>query len=215
MIYNAQLEMQSLYDIMNDEEIVLLAKAGNERAANYLILKYRNIVRARTKTYYIVGADRDDIFQEGMIGLFKAIRDFKGNKSSSFKSFADICISRQIITAIKAATREKHRALNSYISFNKAIFSEETEKTLIDCIGNIESISDPEELVIIKESVARMEAKLNNALTKLELEVLKLYIEGRTYQEVASEMEREVKSIDNALQRVKRKLESFFDDDDI
>ena len=198
---------------MNDEEIVVSAKEGNEKALNYLINKYKNFVRSKTKTYFLIGADREDIFQEGMIGLYKAIRDYKEDKLSSFKAFAEICITRQIITAVKTATRQKHIPLNSYISLNKPLYDEESERTLIDIIGNIDTISDPEEMMISREEIAGMETKLNKVLSKLELDVLALYLEGKSYQEVAVEMDRHVKSIDNALQRVKRKLEKFFEEE--
>jgi len=211
--FNAQLETHSLYNIMNDEEIVVSAKEGNEKALNYLINKYKNFVRSKTKTYFLIGADREDIFQEGMIGLYKAIRDYKEDKLSSFKAFAEICITRQIITAVKTATRQKHIPLNSYISLNKPLYDEESERTLIDIIGNIDTISDPEEMMISREEIAGMETKLNKVLSKLELDVLALYLEGKSYQEVAVEMDRHVKSIDNALQRVKRKLEKFFEEE--
>ena len=213
MNFNAQLETHSLYNIMNDEEIVVSAKEGNEKALNYLINKYKNFVRSKTKTYFLIGADREDIFQEGMIGLYKAIRDYKEDKLSSFKAFAEICITRQIITAVKTATRQKHIPLNSYISLNKPLYDEESERTLIDIIGNIDTISDPEEMMISREEIAGMETKLNKVLSKLELDVLALYLEGKSYQEVAVEMDRHVKSIDNALQRVKRKLEKFFEEE--
>jgi len=189
------------------------AKAGNEKALNYIINKYKNYVRAKTKTYFLIGADKEDIFQEGMIGLYKAIRDYREDKLTSFKAFADVCITRQIITAVKTATRQKHIPLNSYISLNKPLYDDDADRTLIDVIGSSGKISDPEEMMITREEIAAMADKLNKVLSKLELNVLTLYLEGKSYQEVADEMNRHVKSIDNALQRVKRKLEKYFNEE--
>ncbi len=199
------------YCDMVDEDIILDAKVGNERALEYIINKYKSFVRAKARTYFLIGADREDIIQEGMIGLFKAIRDYKGDKLSSFRAFAELCITRQIITAIKTATRQKHIPLNSYISLNKPIFDEESDRTLMDIISE-ECISDPEELVINREEFLGIESKMSEILSSLEWEVLTLYLEGKSYQEIAEELDRHVKSIDNALQRVKRKLEKYLEE---
>ncbi len=199
------------YSDMVDEDIILDAKVGNERALEYIINKYKSFVRAKARTYFLIGADREDIIQEGMIGLFKAIRDYKGDKLSSFRAFAELCITRQIITAIKTATRQKHIPLNSYISLNKPIFDEESDRTLMDIISE-ECISDPEELVINREEFLGIESKMSEILSSLEWEVLTLYLEGKSYQEIAEELNRHVKSIDNALQRVKRKLEKYLEE---
>ena len=208
---NVQLKSHSMSNAINDEKIVMSAKAGNEKALNYIINKYKSYVHAKTKTYFLIGADKEDIFQEGMIGLYKAIRDYREDKLTSFKAFADVCITRQIITAVKTATRQKHIPLNSYISLNKPLYEDDAERTLIDIIGSSDKISDPEEMMITREEIAAMEDKLNKVLSKLELNVLTLYLEGKSYQEVAEEMNRHVKSIDNALQRVKRKLERYLE----
>lgn len=195
-----------IYNDMEDEDIVGAAKAGNPLALEYLINKYKNLVRTKARAYFLIGADRDDIIQEGMIGLYKAIRDYDKDKLTPFKSFAEVCITRQIITAIKSATRQKHIPLNSYISLNKPMFEEESERTLLDIIegGNI---TDPMEVFIGRESVDTMEAMMKEVLSDLEFGVLKSYIEGKSYQEIAKELNRDIKSIDNALQRVKKKLE--------
>ena len=194
----------------SDEEIVAQAKSGNNRAQEYLISKYENFVKAKAKSYFLIGADKEDIYQEGMIGLYKSIRDFNPEKSTSFKSFAEICIIRQIITAIKTATRQKHIPLNTYISLNKPIYEEESERTLLDVLAGLK-ISDPEELMISKEQIDYIEEKISKVLSGLELEVLTSYLDGKSYQEIASDLERHSKSIDNALQRVKRKLEKCLD----
>ena len=159
----------------------------------------------------MIGADREDIIQEGMIGLYKAIRDFRGDKLSSFRAFAELCITRQIITAIKTATRQKHIPLNSYISLNKPIFDEESDRTLLDIICE-DSVSDPEEMIINREEFAGIEVKMGEILSHLEWKVLSRYLQGRSYQEIAVELNRHVKSIDNALQRVKRKLEKYLEE---
>lgn len=194
----------------SDEEIVAQAKSGDNRAQEYLISKYENFVKAKAKSYFLIGADKEDIYQEGMIGLYKAIRDFNPEKSTSFKAFAEICIIRQIITAIKTATRQKHIPLNTYISLNKPIYEEESERTLLDVLAGLK-ITDPEELMISKEQIEYIEEKISKVLSGLELEVLTSYLDGKSYQEIAADLEKHSKSIDNALQRVKRKLEKCLD----
>ncbi|WP_048570019.1 RNA polymerase sporulation sigma factor SigH [Clostridium cylindrosporum] len=196
------------YENMVDEEIVALAAEGEVFAEEYIINKYKSQVKAKTKSYFLIGADRDDIYQEGMIGLYKAIRDFKSDKLASFRAFAELCITRQIITAIKTATRQKHIPLNSYVSLNKPIYDEESDRTLMDVLSTMH-ISDPEELVISKEEKQSIEDKMNEVLSPLEIQVIKSYLDGKSYQEMAEELNRHSKSIDNALQRVKRKLEKF------
>lgn len=196
------------FENMLDEEIVAMAQEGNKSAEEYLINKYINYVKAKTKSYFLIGADKEDIFQEGMIGLFKAIRDYKNDKLSSFRAFAELCVTRQIITAIKAATRQKHVPLNCYLSLNKPVFDEESERTLIDILSSLH-ISDPEEVIISKEERKKMEKKMKESLSDLEIEVLKCYLKGKSYQEIACDLDRHAKSIDNALQRVKRKLEKL------
>ena len=150
-----------------------------------------------------MGADREDIVQEGMIGLFKAIRDYKEDKLSSFKAFAELCITRQIITAIKTATRQKHIPLNSYVSLDKPIYDEESDRTLLDVISEAK-VTDPEEMIISQEEYTDIESKISELLSDLERKVLSLYLDGRSYQEISEQLNRHVKSIDNALQRVKK-----------
>ena len=196
----------SLYKDMLDEEIVAETKKGDLRAEEYLINKYENFVRMKAKSYFLIGADREDIYQEGMIGLYKAIRDFKPDKLASFKAFVELCVTRQIITAIKTATRQKHIPLNTYISLNKPIYEEESDRTLLDVISSMK-ITDPEELLISKEEMNCIEKEIGKVLSDLEMEVLMSYLDGKSYQEIACDLDRHAKSIDNALQRVKRKLE--------
>lgn len=193
---------------LEDEEMVELAKSNNPLALEYIIYKYKNFVRLKARSYFIIGADRDDIIQEGMIGLFKAIRDYDKSKLASFKSFAEICITRQIITAIKSATRQKHIPLNSYVSLSKPIYEDDSNRTLSDVITG-SRVMDPMELFIGREDLNLMESNIGKILSDLEKEVLSLYIDGRTYQEIAQDLDKNIKSIDNALQRIKKKLEKY------
>ncbi len=193
-----------------DEEIVAEARNGDNRALEYLLCKYQNFVKAKAKSYFLIGADKEDIYQEGMIGLFKAIRDFRTDKLASFKAFAELCVTRQIITAVKTATRQKHIPLNTYVSLNKPIYDEESDRTLLDIISGVK-VSDPEELVISREEVESIENEIGEVLSDLEMEVLMSYLDGKSYQEIACDLDRHAKSIDNALQRVKRKLEKCLD----
>ena len=210
MSLQAQRETLNEYQICIDEEIVGLIREGDEDALEFLINKYKNFVRAKARSYFLIGADREDIIQEGMIGLYKAIRDFRGDKLSSFRAFAELCITRQIITAIKTATRQKHIPLNSYISLNKPIYDEDSDRTLLDVISG-SKIADPEELIVSKEEFDNIEEKMGEILSSLEWKVLMYYLEGKSYQEIAIDLKRHVKSIDNALQRVKRKVERYLE----
>ena len=193
-----------------EEEIVIEAKNGNVRAQEYVISKYEGFVKAKSKSYFLIGADKEDIYQEGMIGLYKAIRDFNYEKSTTFKAFAELCITRQIITAIKTATRQKHIPLNTYISLNKPVSEDDSERTLLDIIAT-SIVTDPEELIISKEELKHIESKMNELLSDLELQVVEYYLNGKSYQYIADKLKRDVKSIDNALQRVKRKLEKHLE----
>jgi RNA polymerase sporulation-specific sigma factor len=198
------------FEGLEDELVVDYVHQGDTDALEYLINKYRNFVRAKARSYFLIGADREDIIQEGMIGLYKAIRDFKEDKLSSFKAFAELCITRQIITAIKTATRQKHIPLNSYVSLDKPIYDEESDRTLMDVISGAKA-TDPEELIINQEEFDDIEVKMAELLSDLERKVLALYLDGQSYQEISEELNRHVKSIDNALQRVKRKLERYLE----
>lgn len=199
------------YTEMTDEEIVELAQQGDQFAIEFLVDKYKNFVRAKARSYFLIGADKEDIIQEGMIGLFKAIRDYRLDKLTSFRAFAELCITRQIITAIKTATRQKHIPLNSYVSLNKPIYDEESDRTLIDILST-NKITNPEDIIISREEFIFIEKKMGEILSSLEWKVLMAYLEGKSYQEIAAELKRHVKSIDNALQRVKRKLEKYLED---
>nr|WP_301553482.1 RNA polymerase sporulation sigma factor SigH [Desulfuribacillus stibiiarsenatis] len=215
MVVNTKLNnITTTLHVMEDEDLLTNIHKGDEIALEYLINKYKNFVRAKARSYFLIGADREDIIQEGMIGLYKSIRDFKGDKLSSFKAFAELCITRQIITAIKTATRQKHIPLNSYISLDKPIYDEDSDRTLLDVICGTK-VTDPEELIINQEEFDDIEIKMAEILSDLERKVLMLYLDGRSYQEIAVDLDRHVKSIDNALQRVKRKLEKYLEDRDL
>ena len=201
-------ELSSRFEGMADEEAVAQAQQGDTMAVDYLLYKYKNFVRSKARSYFLIGADHEDIVQEGMIGLFKAIRDYQAERLSSFRAFAELCITRQIITAIKTATRQKHVPLNSYISLNKPIYDEESDRTLMDVIVEGRA-QNPEELIIGQEDLVSIRDKVDQVLSGLEQDVLNAYLDGKSYQEIADKLGRHVKSIDNALQRVKRKLEKF------
>ncbi len=199
------------FESMTDEQVVVLAQETDSPALEYLLNKYKNFVRTKARSYFLIGADHEDIVQEGMIGLYKAIRDYKAEKLSSFRAFAELCVTRQIITAIKTATRQKHIPLNSYISLNRPIYEEDSDRTLLDVITE-EGISNPEEMIIDREDLSVIEGKIGQMLSDLEKEVLVRYMEGKSYVEIADEMHRHVKSIDNALQRIKRKLLKYLEE---
>lgn len=201
------------YVELKDEEIVKLASLGDKSALDYILDKYKGLVKVKARAYFIIGADKEDIIQEGMIGLYKSIRDYQESRETSFKVFAELCITRQMITAIKSATRQKHIPLNSYISLNKPVYDGESEKTYLDTIASLKSLN-PEELFIGKESKNFIEKHINRTLTKLECKVLELYLQGKNYTEISSIIQKPEKSIDNALQRVKRKLEKFLNNKD-
>lgn len=193
---------------LSDEQIVELSRSGNANATDYLIEKYKNFVKSRARTYFLIGADKEDLIQEGMIGLYKAIRDYNFEKLATFKGFAEICITRQIITAIKTATRQKHMPLNSYISLNKPVYEDESERMMIDMIAEKEYFN-PEEIMITKEHFGDMLKKMSTVLSKYEWKVMNLFLDGKSYSEIAKKLDKSEKSIDNALQRIKKKVEKY------
>lgn len=195
---------------LSDEQVVLAAQGGDEQAQEYLLHKYKNFVRSKARSYFLIGADREDIIQEGMIGLYKAVRDFREEKQTPFKAFAELCINRQMINAIKMATRQKHIPLNSYVSLNRPLYEEDSERMLIDVIA-LSKIANPEDLYIGQEDYKGIESKLGEMLSEFEREVLLCYLKGKSYQDIAKDMNRHVKSVDNALQRAKRKLERYLE----
>lgn len=202
--------MDSRYSDLTDEDLVVLAQQADFIAQEILYERYRGLVKGKARSYFLVGADREDIVQEGMIGLHKAIRDYKPNKQTSFHTFAEMCIVRQVITAIKTATRQKHIPLNSYVSLNRPIYDEDCERTLMDVLTHAKT-SDPEELLIGQESYNSIERRIAEMLSPLEQDTLSLFLEGKSYQEIARQLNRRPKSVDNALQRIKRKMEKCLD----
>lgn len=202
--------IEHLLEPLEDEVLVKFSQEGNSKAQDILIQRYKNLVKGKSRAYFLMGADKEDIVQEGMIGLFKAIRDFRPDKFASFKSFAEMCIKRQIITAIKTAARQKHMPLNSYVSLNKPVFDEESDRTMYDMMTNSRELN-PEHLIIRQEEMKSLEMKMGEVLSDMEWEVLNAYLEGKTYHEIAEKMNKQVKSVDNALQRVKKKLEKHME----
>ena len=197
---------------LTDEQIVKLAQQeGGDDALEFVLNKFKNFVRTKARSYFLIGADHEDIVQEGMIGLYKAIRDYREERSASFRAFAELCITRQIITAIKTATRQKHIPLNNYVSLNRPIYEEDSDRTLLDVITE-DVPTNPEDMMIDREAYSVIEGRIGNMLSPLEREVLVRYMEGKSYAEIADEMKRHVKSVDNALQRVKRKLQKLVDE---
>jgi RNA polymerase sporulation-specific sigma factor len=196
----------------DDETLVERARGGEDLAIDTLLQRYRHYARAKARSYFLAGADREDIVQEGMIGLFKAIRDYQADRNSAFRAFAELCITRQIITAIKTATRQKHIPLNSYVSLNKPSPGDgDDDRPLSEALATT-SMVDPADLVISAEEINSIKESMGTLLSGLETEVLHLYMEGQSYQQIADTLGRHVKSIDNALQRIKRKLEQYIEE---
>lgn len=193
------------YDGMLDEEVVAYARKGSTLATEYLLGKYRALVEGKARLYYLRGADREDVVQEGMIGLFKAIRDYRGDRLARFRAFAELCVTRQIITAVKRASRHKHDPLNRYVSLEIGDPDEDTGWT--DRMGD-EGASDPLRMILRMQAPDLVLKRLESALSKLESQVFECYLRGKSYREMALELSRRTKSIDNALQRVKKKIEA-------
>jgi RNA polymerase sporulation-specific sigma factor len=193
-------------DAAPDEDLVALFQAGHEAAVEALLHRYRNFARLKARSYFLAGADKDDIVQEGMIGLYKAIRDFDPEHETSFRAFAELCITRQIITAVKTATRQKHVPLNTYVSLQKPVAGEDADYVLQDVLESSQA-PDPAELVISHDELRSMKLAFSEILSDFEAEVLHMYVEGKSYQEIGERLDRHVKSIDNAIQRIKRKVE--------
>ena len=194
----------------SDDELALLAQDGDAEAQRVLIERYRRFARAKGRGYFLVGGDADDIEQEALIGLYKAVRDYRADRTSSFRAFAELCITRQIITAIKAATRFKHQPLNAYVAITGAPRSDDessgTGRTVDDLLDE-RRLSDPCEQVLSDERMADLRSAMSSLLSGLEVDVLRLFVEGKSYQEIGDQLGRHVKSIDNALQRIKRKVD--------
>jgi RNA polymerase sporulation-specific sigma factor len=192
---------------LGDEDLAARYQGGDVEALDLLLERYRRFARAKSRSYFLVGADSDDIEQEGMIGLYKAVRDFRADRQSSFRAFAELCITRQVITAIKAATRQKHQPLNQYVSISGVRGGDDPGERSVEDLLDDHNIGDPADEVVSRERMDVMRRSMAEMLSGLEVDVLKLYVEGKSYQEIGNRLGRHVKSIDNALQRIKRKLD--------
>jgi len=201
--YSAQRAERELEDL----QLVIRARNGDEKAMDTLIRRYTGFVRLKSSSYFLAGGDSEDLIQEGLIGLYKAVRDFRSDKETSFRSFAELCITRQIITAIKTATRFKHAPLNTYVSFSQTPAGQESEGdcTLGDALPG-PSVDEPSVMVISTEELQSLVFCLGTGLSQLESDALRLYLEGSSYEDMAESLEVDTKTIDNALQRVKRKI---------
>lgn len=193
------------FSCLSDEELTALAQSGSADALEAIISRYKGLVYSKSKLYFLAGADKDDIVQEGLIGLYKAVKDFDIKKSAHFKAFAGVCVSRQIISAVKAASRKKHIPLNSYVSLDNSVFDDENDANLLEFVTTDEALN-PEEILIDRENTDGIEYKINKALSKFESGVLLCYLDGMSYQEIAAKERRDVKAVDNAIQRIKKKL---------
>ena len=200
-------------ETVEDNELVGRARGGEERCLETLIARYRNFARSKARSYFLSGADKEDVVQEGMIGLYKSIRDFDLEQETPFRAFAELCISRQILTAIKTANRHKHQPLNSSVSLDAPIYGEEGERSVGETVSAKE-ITDPAELIISAEEIEALRETMRENLTQLEGDVLTLYMAGKSYEEIATTLGNHVKSIDNALQRIKRKLQQHLNQRD-
>jgi RNA polymerase sporulation-specific sigma factor len=191
----------------DDEYLVALAKQGRSEAYDQIVRRYRRFVRVKASSYFLLGGDSDDLIQEGLLGLFKAVRDYKPEREASFRGFAELCITRQIITAVKTATRNKHTPLNSYVSFSQtpAAGGDDGEPTMADLLPG-STVHDPVNQVISSEEIRSLVDCITSALSDLESRVLSLYLDGRSYEDVAERLGCDTKTVDNALQRVKRKV---------
>lgn len=188
-------------------ELIEAAQAGDEQASTVLMSKYRSFVRCKARSYFLAGADRDDVVQEGMIGLYKAIRDFRPERQTSFRSFAELCVTRQLITAIKTASRQKHTPLNTYVSLQRPVAVEEEGDRVLSEILAAREVCDPAEVVISAWEATSIRQGFTDALSGFEADVLRLYVNGSSYSDIAERLGRHPKAVDNALQRVKRKVE--------
>jgi RNA polymerase sporulation-specific sigma factor len=198
---------------VGDEELAARYQQGDADALNVLLERYRRFARAKARSYFLVGADSDDIEQEGMIGLYKAARDFRADRQSSFRAFAELCITRQVITAIKAATRQKHQPLNQYVSISGVRGGDDPGERSVEDLLDDHHVGDPADEVVSRERMATMRRSMADMLSGLEVDVLRLYVQGKSYQEIGDKLGRHVKSIDNALQRIKRKLDAHLQEE--
>ncbi len=199
---------------LDDDTLVVRAQGGDSQAQTVLLERYRRLVRAKGRGFFLVGGDAEDVQQEALIGLYKAIRDYQVDRQASFRAFAELCITRQIITAIKTATRQKHQPLNRYVSISAGRPDDEGGERTIEDLIDLRAVTDPADLVVSYERVDSMRTAMAGMLSGLEVEVLQLYVDGKSYQEISEMLGRHVKSVDNALQRIKRKLDQHLQDEE-
>ncbi len=192
------------YKNMSDEDLIEIIKSGDKNALEYLISKYKELVNMKVSKYFIIGAEKEDIVQEGLIGLFKAVKSYKSDKQNSFKTFANMCIERQLITAIKSSNRQKHMPLNSYLSLNTAAYEEDEDSSLLE-VFNAHQMEDPLETITKQEYYESVERAMDKSLSSFEKQVLNRYIQGESYVQIAQKLDTPVKSIDNAIQRIRKK----------
>lgn len=202
---NVYYSSKKKYDEMKDEDLIEVIKSGDKYALEYLINRYKELVNIKVSKYYIIGAERDDIVQEGLIGLFKAIKCYKPDQHNSFKSFANMCVERQLITAIKTSNRQKHMPLNSYLSLNMSAYDEKNDDTEVMEVFDSSLIEDPLDTITKKEYYTDIEKAIDKALSDFEKQVLGRYINGESYMEIAQKLDTPVKSVDNAIQRIRKK----------
>ena len=204
---------KSKYEDIPDEEIIKLIKLGDKNALNYLLEKYNDIVNMKANKFFIIGAEKEDMVQEGMIGLYKAIKSFDTEKQNSFKTFANLCIERQLITAIKTSNRQKHIPLNSSFSLNTSAYNENDETSIIEILDT-KLVEDPLETITKKEYFADVESKIDKNLSDFERQVLNFYIQGDSYINIANKLASPVKAIDNAIQRIRKKAIKCISEDE-
>ena len=193
------------YNLLTDEELICLLREGHEDTRDYLLEKYKHLVRKKARAMYLIGGDNDDLIQEGMIGLYKAIRDYRGERGASFHTFAELCINRQLSTAVEASQRQKHQPLNTYVSiYDKE--QEEKNGSPLNTFGMASLSQNPEDRMIAQERLADMETRILEQLSKFEKEVLRQYLSGLNYSEIAYNLGKTAKAVDNALQRIKKKV---------
>lgn len=202
---NVFYSLENNYSNMKDEDLIQVIKSGDRNALDYLMHRYKELVNIKVSKYYIIGAERDDIIQEGLIGLYKAIKSFNTDKHNSFKTFANMCVERQLITAIKTSNRQKHMPLNSYMSLNMSAYDEEDDDTEVMEVFDAALIEDPLDTITKKEYYASVENAIDKSLSDFEKQVLTRYINGDSYVQIAEKLDTPVKSIDNAIQRIRKK----------
>ena len=201
------------FETLTDEEIIRRVRGGEKEGTDYLLEKYKNLVRKKARALYLIGGDNDDLIQEGMIGLYKAIRDYDVEKENVFRSFASVCIDRQLYNAVKGANRLKNSPLNTYISLDIPVEARGNEENGAATLGEMlewVGVSNPEDILIDRERVGKIEQYIRQNLSEFEQKVVNLYVDGMNYQQIAKELEKTPKSIDNALQRIKKKLMAFW-----